>query len=93
MKGLLLQDVREEIVSLLDQSTVEFQSGSSQVAVSMLMEAQFLLGDIIQNELNRIQGMPPLVPSADDCAEVTNAVVQPHEPASTVSAPRFYSIL
>lgn len=69
MKGLLVQDVRKEIVSLLDQCTEELQDGSPQVAVSMLMEAQFLLGDAIQNELNRIQNAPLLVPAGDESAE------------------------
>lgn len=74
MNGLLLQDVREEIVSLLDESTAELQDRSPQVAVSMLMEAQFLLSDAIQNELNRTQCTPSLVPAADETAEGANAV-------------------
>jgi hypothetical protein len=54
MRGLLLSDVREEIVSLLSESTEVHQSGDPQTAVSILMEAQFLLSDAIQNELKSI---------------------------------------
>jgi hypothetical protein len=54
MRGLLLSDVREEIVALLSESTEVHQSGDPQTAVSILMEAQFLLSDAIQNELKSI---------------------------------------
>ena len=55
MKGLSLNDVREEIVSLLNESTEVLQNGDPQAAVSILVEAQFLLSDAIQNESNGIQ--------------------------------------
>jgi hypothetical protein len=58
MRGLLLSDVREEIVSLLNESTEELQSGDAQTAVSILVEAQFLLSDAIQNELKSIDCTP-----------------------------------
>ena len=69
MRGLTLRDVREEIVALLDESTKELQDGNSQTAVTMLLEAQFLLSDAIQNEMNRTECTPSLVPLADGCSE------------------------
>ena len=69
MQGLTLKDVRNEIVDLLDESTKELQNGNSQMAVTMLVEAQFLLSDAIQNEMNRTECTPSLVPLADECSE------------------------
>lgn len=64
MKGLSLNDVREEIVSLLNESTEVLQSGDPQAAVSILVEAQFLLSDAIQNEMNGIEcASSPLQPA------------------------------
>jgi hypothetical protein len=65
MKGLSLQDVREEIISLFDESNAELQNGSPEAAVSMLIEAQLLLCDAVQIEINRLQSPPPLVPLAE----------------------------
>ena len=65
MKGLSLNDVREEIVSLLNESTEVLQNGDPQAAVSILVEAQFLLSDAIQNEMNGIQCAPSSVPPTD----------------------------
>jgi hypothetical protein len=77
MRALLLRDVREEIVSLLDESTAELLEGSSEVAVSMLLEAQFLLCDAIQNELNSIRITPPLVPLAGESVESATVETPP----------------
>lgn len=65
MKGLSLNDVRDEIVSLLNESTDVLQNGNQQAAVSILVEAQFLLSDAIQNEMNVMVCAPSSVPSAD----------------------------
>jgi hypothetical protein len=69
MRGLLLRDVREEIVSLLNESTEVHQSGDPQTAVSILVEAQFLLSDAIQNELKSIDYTPSLASPADEWSE------------------------
>jgi hypothetical protein len=69
MRGLLLSDVREEIVSLLSESTEVHQSGDPQTAVSILMEAQFLLSDAIQNELKSIDCAPSPASPADEWSE------------------------
>lgn len=69
MKGLSLKDVREEIVSLLEESTEELKNGDRQTAVSILVEAQFLLSDAIQNEMNGIDCTPSLVSPADQWPE------------------------
>jgi hypothetical protein len=55
MKGLSLKDVRAEIVSLLDESAEQLESGDRNTAVSILVEAQFLLSDTIQHEMNEIE--------------------------------------
>jgi hypothetical protein len=69
MRGLSLKDVRQEVVSLLDKSTEELQDGNSHSAVLMLVEAQFLLSDAIQNEMNRVECAPSLVPPTDEWSE------------------------
>jgi hypothetical protein len=64
MKGLSLQDVKEEIISLFDEGNAELERGSPEAAVSILIEAQLLLCDAVQNEINKMQPTPPLVPLA-----------------------------
>lgn len=41
MKGLSLNDVRDEIVSLLNESTDVLQNGNQQAAVSILSRRNF----------------------------------------------------
>jgi hypothetical protein len=54
--------LREEIVTLLNDGAEQFQRGEAQAAVSLLIEAQFVLGELIQHELNKLQETPPLIP-------------------------------
>jgi hypothetical protein len=75
MHGLTLKDVRNEIVALMDESTKELQNGSSQTAATMLVEPQFLLSDAIQNEMNRTECPPSLVPLADEHSEEAPTIV------------------
>lgn len=66
MKDMSLNDVREEIVSLLKESAEVRQNGDLQAAVSILVEAQFLLSDAIQNELEQIDCSPSLLPATGE---------------------------
>jgi hypothetical protein len=70
MQGLTLEDIREEIVSLLNESAEELRNGYPQTAISILVEAQFLLSDAIQNEMNRAE-CTPLVPLGDERSETS----------------------
>jgi hypothetical protein len=66
--------LREEIVTLLNDGAEEFQRGQAQAAVLLLIEAQFVLGEVIQHELNKLQETPPLIPVGDErTEEETNA--------------------
>ena len=65
MLEVAVQEVRDEVVSLVRESAEETRTGSSQSAVSMLIEAQCLLAELIENELNRLQPFPSIVPSHD----------------------------
>jgi hypothetical protein len=60
-----VQEIRDEVVSLVRESAEETRTGSSQSAVSMLIEAQCLLAELIENELNKIEPLPSLAPSDD----------------------------
>lgn len=63
MLELSPQEIRDEVTFLVAESAEEIKAGSSQSAVSMLIEAQCLLADLIPNELNRVQSVPSLAPS------------------------------
>ena len=65
MLEVAVQEVRDEIVSLVRESAEETRTGSSQSAVSMLIEAQCLLAELIENELNKLEPLPSLVPPDD----------------------------
>jgi len=60
-----VQEIRDEVVSLVRESEEETRTGSSQSAVSMLIEAQCLLAELIEGELNKLQFLPSLVPPDD----------------------------
>jgi len=62
MKGLSLKGAHEEVVSLVRRAVEEFEEGEVQVGISILLEAQFLLSELIEQELNHIDSAPPLSP-------------------------------
>jgi hypothetical protein len=69
MKECLLKVAHEEIISLVNQGVDECEAGDTSAAVSILLEAQFLLSDLIEHQLNRVLLTPPLSPLMDDCAD------------------------
>lgn len=69
MKECLLKVAYEEIISLVNQGVDECEAGDTSAGVSILLEAQFLLGDLIEHQLNRVLLTPPLSPLMDDCAD------------------------
>jgi hypothetical protein len=71
-KGLSLQEVREEIISLFDEGIAEQQDGSPEATISILIEAQLLLCDTVQNEISRMHTTPPLAPLANDSFPVVD---------------------
>jgi len=60
--------VRDELISLLNDSAEECKNGETQVGLSLLLEAQFLLGELIQHQLNTHYA-PPLSPPADELSD------------------------
>jgi hypothetical protein len=64
-----IEVVRHEVISLVSESAEESQKGEAQSALSLLLEAQFLLGELIQNQLNTIHCAFPLRPPTDEFAE------------------------
>jgi hypothetical protein len=66
MNELTLRAIHEEALSLVQRGVEEFEEGETCVGVSLLLEAQFLLGEVIQQQLNQIDSTPPLSPSSDE---------------------------
>jgi hypothetical protein len=60
MTALSIEVVRDELFSLIRESIEEFQKAEAQVGVSLLLEAQFLLGEVIQHKLKKIHCAPSL---------------------------------
>lgn len=69
MKGLTLKAAHDEIVSLVDRGMQECDEGEIHAGVSLFLEAQFLLGEVVQNQLDHLHSTPPLIPSAEDCPD------------------------
>lgn len=84
MNTLSLEDIREEINSLLHESIKEFQKAESQVGVSLLVEAQFLLGEAIQHELNKIHRTPSLSLVGGEWAEGHGGLAHDNSPSTEV---------
>jgi hypothetical protein len=53
---------RDELISLLNESAEECKKGETQAEFSLLLEAHFLLGELIQNQLSTTDCAPPLSP-------------------------------
>jgi hypothetical protein len=53
MLELSPQEIRDELIFLVSESVEEMRTGSSQTAVSMLIEAQCLIAGAIEAELNK----------------------------------------
>ena len=66
MKELTLKVAHEEALSLLQRGVVEFEEGETHTGVSLLLEAQFLLGEVIQQQLNKMDSPPHLSPLSDE---------------------------
>jgi hypothetical protein len=62
MLELSPQELRDELIFLVSESAEEMRTGSSQTAVSMLIEAQCLIAGAIEAELNRVSFPPSVVP-------------------------------
>jgi hypothetical protein len=69
MASLQISVVREEIISLLNESAQEFQRAEPDAELSLLLEAQFLLSEAIQSQLSKTRGAPPLSPFPDEFIE------------------------
>lgn len=69
MRALPIEVVRDEVISLVSESAQEYQNGAIQSELSLLLEAQFLLCELIQNQLTAAQYAPPLSPPADEFAD------------------------
>lgn len=59
------QEMRDELIFLVSESVEEMRTGSSQTAVSILIEAQSLIAGAIEAELNKLWSLPSLVPPDD----------------------------
>ncbi len=63
MTRLSFEDGQKEIDLLLKAGKEEFDSGNSLAALSILFEAQYLLGEIVQSELERVEVSGPVAVS------------------------------
>ena len=55
MASVSFDEGREEIVALLERSKEEYRDRNELVAVSMLIEAQFLINELVQNGIERAE--------------------------------------
>lgn len=69
MKELMLKAAHDEVLSLLCSGTEEIETRNPQIGVALLIEAQFLLAEIIQRQLNKIDCSPPLSPFVGEWAD------------------------
>lgn len=69
MTECLLTVAHEEIISLVNQGVEECETGNTGAGVSIFLEAQFLLGELIERQLNKVLATPPLSPLMDDCPD------------------------
>jgi hypothetical protein len=63
MTRLSFEEGRKEINLLLEAGKEEFDSGNSLAALSILFEAQFLLSELLQSELERVEVSGPIAVS------------------------------
>jgi hypothetical protein len=54
MTRLSFDEGREEIISLLEAGREEFENGNASVALSILIDAQFVLTEMVQSEMERL---------------------------------------
>jgi hypothetical protein len=69
MERLSVEAACKEVVSLLSESVEEFRRMEPQTAILLLLESQFLLGEVIQHELTKLHCTPPLMPAAGESVE------------------------
>ncbi len=69
MARLSFEEGREEIASLLEVGKEEFDNGNRLVALSILFEAQCVLGEMFQNEMEKVEGAASIVTAPEFCAE------------------------
>jgi hypothetical protein len=65
MVELSPQEIRDELIFLISESVQEMSTGSSQAAVSMLIEAQCLIAGAIEAELTKVWFLTSLAPPDD----------------------------
>ena len=66
--AFVVEEGRKEIASLLEAGKEEFDNGNRLVALSILFEAQCVLGEMFQNEMER-EGAASIVAAPECCAE------------------------
>lgn len=68
MTGLKFKVAHDEVLSLLHSGAEELEKGEAQGGISLLIEAQLLLGELIQQQLDNLDA-PPLSPFGGECAD------------------------
>jgi hypothetical protein len=66
MRAFPIEVARDEVISLVSESAQECRNGAIQSELSLLLEAQFLLCELIQHQLTAAQHAPPLSPPANE---------------------------
>jgi len=70
MARISLEEGREEIALLLEAGENEFDNGNPLVALSILFETQCLLSEILQSEMEKVEGSASTVAASRRGAEV-----------------------
>jgi len=70
MAHFSLEEGRKEIASLLQAGEQEFDNSNPLRGLSILFEAQCVLSEIIQSEMEKVEGSASTVAVCGCCAEV-----------------------
>ena len=62
MARMSFDEARREIASLLKTGKEEFNSGNQLVALSLLLEAQGVFNEMLQNEMEKAHGLAAVEP-------------------------------
>jgi hypothetical protein len=70
MARFSLEEGRKEIALLLEAGEKEFDNGNPLVALSILFEAQGALSEILQSEMEKVEGSASTVATSRCCADL-----------------------
>jgi hypothetical protein len=70
MEYFSFEERRKEIVSLLEAGKEEFDKGNPLAALSIIFEAQCVLSETFQREMEKAEGSAATVAASECCSDV-----------------------